>query len=276
MRPSQDLYSALAPSYREHFEAPLRRAYDALAWERVQPMLPGRGPVVDAGCGVGRWAARLTGLGYDVIGIEQAPGMIAELRRADPGPGFTLIEGSMETAELPEASAGLVLALGSLQYAGDPEATVRRFARWVRPGGWVVVLVDSLVALVAELLREDRPDEAAQRLRTRMGCWSVAGHRAEMHLMDRARLIRAFTSAGLREVEVTGLLATAVPVGRERLTERLLQDWDGQMRLERELADCPAVADLGKQLFAAGRRPGGAGAGRAAPWVLTDRMKEVQ
>jgi len=63
MRSSQALYSALAPSYAEHFEVPHRRAYDTLAWERVQQILPQRGPIVDAGCGVGRWVGRLLGLG---------------------------------------------------------------------------------------------------------------------------------------------------------------------------------------------------------------------
>src|ERR1700722_839018 len=214
MRPSQALYSALAPSYLEHFEIPHRHAYDTLAWERVRPLLPERGPIVDAGCGVGRWVGRLTALGYDVIGVEQAPGMIAELRRADYGPGFTLVEESMETADLTEASAGLVLALGSLQYTSDPTATVRRFATWLRPGGTGVALVDSLGALVIELLQQGRTEEAMERLRTRVGCWSMAGHEADMHLMDRDRLRQVFLDAGLRQVEVSGLLATAAPLGR--------------------------------------------------------------
>ena len=209
MRPSQALYSALAPAYREHFEVAHRRAYDALAWKRVRCMLPERGPVIDAGCGVGRWVPRLLGLGYEVIGIEQAPGMIDQARRAGYGPGFTLIEGSMETAGLPDASAGLVLALGSLQYTADPAATLRRLAGWVRPGGTVVVLVDSLVALVIELLRD---------------------------------------------VEVVGLLSTAAPLGCERLNERLAQDWDGHLELERELSAHPVLADVGKQLLATGRK----------------------
>ena len=254
MRPSQALYSALAPAYREHFEVAHRRAYDALAWKRVRCVLPERGPVVDAGCGVGRWVPRLLGLGYEVIGIEQAPGMIDQARRAGYGPGFTLIEGSMETAGLPYESAGLVLALGSLQYTADPAATLRRLAGWVRPGGTVVVLVDSLVALVIELLRDGRAEEAVERLRTRVGCWTVAGHDAEMHLLDAARLRQAFEGAGLRDVEVVGLLSTAAPLGCERLNERLAQDWDGHLELERELSAHPVLADVGKQLLATGRK----------------------
>jgi SAM-dependent methyltransferase len=254
MRPSQALYSALAPAYREHFEVPHRRAYDVLAWEHVRRMLPARGPVIDAGCGVGRWVTRLLGLGYEVIGIEQAPGMIDQVRRAGYGPGFTLIEGSMETAELPEASAGMVLALGSLQYTTDPAATLRRLAGWVRPGGTVVVLVDSLVALVIELLRDGRASEAVERLRTRMGCWTVAGHGAEMHLLDTARLRQAFEGAGLRDVAVTGLLQAAATLGRERLDQQLAHDWDGHLELERELSAHPVLADIGKQLLASGTK----------------------
>jgi hypothetical protein len=160
----------------------------------------------------------------------------------------------METARLPEASAGMVLALGSLQYTADPAATLRRLAGWVRPGGTVVVLVDSLVGLVAELLREGRVPEALERLRTRVGCWTVAGHGAEMHLLDAARLRQACEGAGLRDVEVTGLLPTAASLGRERLNDRLAQDWDGHLELERELSAHPVLADLGKQLLAIGRR----------------------
>jgi SAM-dependent methyltransferase len=263
MRPSQGLYSALAPTYEEHFEVPHRRAYDTLAWERVQRLLPGRGPIVDAGCGVGRWVDRLVAAGHAVIGIEQSPGMLAELRRAER-PGFTLVEGSMETADIAAASAGMVMALGSLQYTADPEATVRRFARWARPGGRVVVLVDSLVALVIELLRDGKPAEATERLRTRMGVWRLNGHGlaepnnqhcADMHLLDAARLRRAFEGAGLTDVEVNGLLVSAAPLGTGRLTEELERDWDAHLALERELLADAALADVGKQLLATGRRP---------------------
>ena len=254
MQSSQQLYTALAHRYREHFESPHRRAYDTMAWDQVRPFLPDRGPIVDVGCGVGRWVEPLLALGYEVIGIEPAPGMIAELRRADHGQAFRLISEPMETVQLPDGSAGMVLALGSLQYSTDPEAMVRRFASWVRPGGSVMVLADSLVALVIELLRDEKYEEAMQRLRTRIGVWVVEDQSAEMHLMDRERLRRAFQAAGLVDVQVTGLLATAAPLGPARLADRLERDWDAHLGIERELQAHPELADIGKQLLATGRR----------------------
>lgn len=254
LRPSQPLYDALAADYEAHFAVPHRRAYDDLAWERVTTLLPEQGPIVDAGCGVGRWARRLLGLGYQVIGVEQAPGMIAELRRRPPGPGFTVVEGSMAEVILP-ATAGLVLAMGSLQYTDDPEQTVRHLAGWLRPGGVLAVLVDSLVGLVLELLRDGRDDEALERLTSRQGVWAQAGQEADLHLLDRARLKAAFLAAGLREVSAEGLLVTAVPLGRAGLTARLREDAGAHLALERRLRAEPLLADVGKQLLVTGRRP---------------------
>jgi hypothetical protein len=155
----------------------------------------------------------------------------------------------------------MVLALGSLQYSADPEAMVRRFASWVRPGGPVMVLVDSLVALVIELLREEKYEEAMQRLRTRIGVWVVEDRSAEMHLMDQERLRRAFRAAGLVDVQVTGLLATAAPLSPARLADRLERDWDAHLSIERELQAHPELADIGKQLLATGRRAAAGTAG---------------
>jgi SAM-dependent methyltransferase len=254
MRPSQPLFDALAGDYEAHFAVAHRRAYDTLAWESVQVLLPERGPIIDAGCGIGRWAARLIDLGYEVVAIEQAQRMLSELRRRRLGARLRILEGSMEEVELPVDGAGMVLAMGSLQYARDPEVTIRRFAGWVWPGGVVAVLVDSLVGLVLELLRDDKDGEALERLRTRRGVFRDAGQAADLHLLDRARLERAFAAAGLAEIRVAGLLVGAAARGRDRLAELLAVDWHGQLAIERALAADPLLADAGKQLLAVGRR----------------------
>jgi SAM-dependent methyltransferase len=259
MRSSVPLFDSLAAGYDEHFQATHRRAYDDLAWERVTALLPPPPElVIDAGCGVGRWARRLVGLGYQVIGLEQAPAMVAELRRRPIGDGFTLVEGPMETAALHQSQAGMALAMGSLQYTADPAAMLARMARWVRRGGVVCVLVDSLVALVLELLREGRTEEALERLQSRRGLWVQGSHAADLHLFDRAGLAQLMAAAGLESVRVVGLLISASALGRDALAARLATDPAGQLALERALAANPVMADTGKHLFASGRRPAAA------------------
>jgi SAM-dependent methyltransferase len=257
MRSSIPLFDSLAAGYDAHFsEVPHRRAYDDLAWEFVQPLLPAvPGYVIDAGCGVGRWAERLVVLGHSVVGIEQAPAMSEAVRARLPTDRFKLIEGSMEEVddELCQ-QADLVLALGSLQYTVDPEHMIERFARWVRVGGSVVVLVDSLVALLLELVASGKTDEALQRLKTRRGIWVQGKQYADNHQLDRDRLVDAFHRAGLNSVCARGLLVSASAIGGQRLIENLTKDWDAQISLERQFAEKPLLADLGKQLFISGQR----------------------
>jgi SAM-dependent methyltransferase len=258
LRSSTALYDSLAPSYDEHYNVPHRRAYDDLAWGFCAAALPPPpAVVVDLGCGVGRWSQRLLSSGYTVVGIEPSPGMAehaaARLSGWDAS-GFRLLRAPVEEVELAPGSVAAVLAIGSLQYTDDPAVTLRRAAHWLRPGGALCVLVDSLQALVLELLAAGRHTEALERLNSRRGTWCVDGVEADLHLFDQATLRSAVVNAGLDVIQVAGLLVGASAYGREGLNRRLVADYEGALAAERALALVPAVADLGKQLLMVGRR----------------------
>jgi SAM-dependent methyltransferase len=256
---SDRLFAQLAPDYDEHFAVAHRRAYDELSWELTLAELPpAPAVVVDVGCGTGRWARRLTTLGYQVIGIEPCAAMREQAQRRQPD--LRVLPTDAAGAELATESADAVLAMGSLQYSSDPRADFARVARWLRPGGCLCLLVDSRVALGIELLRAGRPDEARDRLDSGIGHWQVGELSAELVLFDRDSLTSALAAAGLESPRVQGLLVGASVWGRAGLTERLQAGWATALADERALAARTDLADLGKQLFAVGRR---AGRGRA-------------
>jgi SAM-dependent methyltransferase len=251
---SAPLYDELADDYDAHFAVAHRAAYDRLAWELIVPQLPPAGStIVDVGCGAGRWSQRLAAMGYRVIGIEPAPRMAAAARRR-VGSDVTIIEQPMETVELAAGSVDAVLAMGSLQYSADVTHTLARLAGWVRPGGCIAVLVDSLVALVAELSARSDQEQARERLRTRRGTWTQHGRSAYLHLLDAGSLRAAYAAAGIDQVDVRGLLVSWTLLGRERFLAQLGADPSGQLEIEREWAGHEELADLGKQLLAVGRR----------------------
>ena len=256
-RSPNSLYDALAAGYDASYAVPgHRKAYDVLAWERVLGFLPSSpGTVIDAGCGTGRWVEKFLDLGHRVVGIEQAPGMREVIASRELGAGFTLVAESMETARIEPASADLVVAMGSTQFTSDPAETLRRFAGWVRPGGHVCVYVDSRLALVLELLRLDRREEALLRLRTGRGVWAIDGVEADVHLYDHAELRRDFLAAGLEAVSGHGLLVSASTVGSAGCTKAMQEDEAAFLALERVLSDDALMIDAGKHLFMSGRRP---------------------
>ncbi len=252
------LYNALADHYNEHFAVAHRRAYDQLAWELCSPLWTMHPKtIVDVGCGIGRWTGRLLEAGHCVIGIEPSARMADQsAQRLQPwlGKSFTLRRARVEEVDLPTGSVDVVLAMGSLQYTQCPAEQIARMSSWLRPGGQLAVLVDSLIALVLELSRRGDTEQALERLHSRRGLWEVEGRSAELHLLDTDSLHRAAATAGLSDASVSGLLVGASLWGIDEVRHRLDTNFDAALELERGLAHRPELADLGKQLLLRARR----------------------
>lgn len=117
------------------------------------------------------------------------------------------------------------------------------------------MLVDSLQALVLELLAADRTTEALERVRTRRGVWQVDDLTADLHLLDMPTLRASVEAAGLDVVQAAGLLVGASAYGRAELNRRLVADYPAALAAEALLAGQPQLADFGKQLLIVARSP---------------------
>ncbi|MDX1546772.1 MAG: class I SAM-dependent methyltransferase [Rhodothermales bacterium] len=97
------------------------------------------GCVVDLGCGSGRFARALADAGYEAVGVDLSPSMVARARARVPEGRFII--GSFFDADLPPCAA--VTAQGEVfNYAFDPRngldalrALFRRVHAALRPGG---------------------------------------------------------------------------------------------------------------------------------------------
>lgn len=88
---------------------------------------------VDIGCGEGRLARHLRGLGHNVVAIDASPSLVAAARALDPSIEILLADAA--ALPLEDASADLAIAFMSLQDISDMPAAVREVARVLRPGG---------------------------------------------------------------------------------------------------------------------------------------------
>lgn len=249
-------YDGLAATYEDDFKAPHRKAYDDLCWERVDELIGSRSNlrIIDVGCGVGRWARVLVQRGHRVVGIEPSAEMFARAQGLNLGDGFELQHATADEAEVAPDSADLVIAMGSIQYSPDPTASIATMASWVKPGGHLVVLVDSLMSLVVELIRNDDPDQGIERLLSKRARFTAGPGTVEHHLFDAAELNDAFVAAGLDAVSVKGLLVDWTCRPRTEAMQRLTDEPADALALERRLSEQPDLANLGKQLLAVGMK----------------------
>jgi SAM-dependent methyltransferase len=103
---------------------------------RVLP-LPEFRRLLDVPCAFGRHMTLLAEHGYDVVGVDNDPGVVAEARAA----GLDARVGDMRRLEGVGAFDAVVCMWASFGYFDDEENahTLREFARVLRPGGRVVL-----------------------------------------------------------------------------------------------------------------------------------------
>ncbi|MEU1217340.1 class I SAM-dependent methyltransferase [Streptomyces sp. NPDC005791] len=106
-------------------------------------LVPVGARVLDAGCGTGRVMIRLAELGYDCVGVDLDPSMLAVARKHAPElPWFQVDLTEFEPARLGIAAGfDLVIAAGNIfpLLAPGTEATVvERLSEALRPGGLMI------------------------------------------------------------------------------------------------------------------------------------------
>jgi SAM-dependent methyltransferase len=106
-------------------------------------LVPTGARVLDAGCGTGRVMIRLAELGYDCVGVDLDPSMLAVAQKEAPGlPWIRADLASFDPAAVNMAEDfDLVVAAGNLfplLAAGTEPAVVTCLATTLRPGGLMV------------------------------------------------------------------------------------------------------------------------------------------
>ncbi len=152
---------------------------------------PGDAPlrILDAACGIGRFAVPLARDGHTVHGIDAClPSLEAAARHGAGLDGLRLTWGDVRALDaLGEAFAGeydLVLAFELLCYLPDPGAVAASLASRLRPGGRLIASVEAwpgaLLSDAAGVRIEDLPEVRRTRvLAERDERWVRAGDRRE-------------------------------------------------------------------------------------------------
>lgn len=100
---------------------------------------------IDFGCGTGRSTRFVRRLGFDVVGVDISPKMIAKAKELDPGGDYRVIKDD-DLSGFPAATFDLAVSVFTFDNIPGPEMKVRLFqdlARLLRPSGKLISVVSS-------------------------------------------------------------------------------------------------------------------------------------
>jgi SAM-dependent methyltransferase len=121
--------------------------------------------VVDLGCGTGYWSAWLARMGARPVGIDVSEAQLdtaRELQR-EHGVEFPLMHASAESVPLGDASFDLAFSEYGAAIWCDPYAWIPEARRLLRPGGRLIFLCNTPIAMVCSPPSEDPAGETLER-----------------------------------------------------------------------------------------------------------------
>ncbi len=122
------------------------------------PDLAGR-DAVELGCGTAYVASWLARRGARVVGLDNSPSQLwtARALQREFGPAFPLVLGDAERAPLRGGAFDFVVSEYGASIWCDPYRWIPEAARLLRPGGWLVFLVNGTLHMLCVPDEDDTP-----------------------------------------------------------------------------------------------------------------------
>jgi SAM-dependent methyltransferase len=161
----RDHFTALAPRWESIRPSESAAAVVDQGLDRVEPLVGAR--VADVGCGTGVLLGpllRRLGGGGRVDAVDFAPGMIDLARVRTPDPRVAWFCADIADQPLPAAAYDVVLCFDAFAHFPEPARALEIFARWLVPGGRLLVWHDIGRERLAEIHGHAGPPLEGDRL----------------------------------------------------------------------------------------------------------------
>lgn len=231
----QKYHDRVAGRYDHSYDDAYWLWHDSLTWDYLKPFLPRdlSSPVLDLGCGTGKWALKLAKSGYHVTCIDISAQMLDQTRQKLEQHG-RLQHAEFVQADLSDLSAlpadtfGAALALGDpIGCTPAPRRTLKQIHRLLTEDGTLIATFDNRLAALDYYLQAGDPQELARFLRKGQTHWLTRDKEEQFPIFTYSPegVRKLVQSAGFEVVELLG--KTVLPMRQHR---RLLEDGAARRR----------------------------------------------
>lgn len=144
----EDVSSEAAAANQTRYFDDIAQDYEQIRGSEIWPSLlhslssiaPNTGTVLDVATGTGLFSVRLAQEGFQLIGLDQNPCMLAQATRKakEQGCPFNAVVGSAEELPLPEKSISVIYSTNAI-HLFDLQSHFREVSRVLKPGGFYIV-----------------------------------------------------------------------------------------------------------------------------------------
>ena len=260
----QRYHDRVAGRYDRIYDDSYWQWHDALTWDYLKPYLPrnANAPIVDLGCGTGKWTAKLAKSGYPVTGVDISPKMLDQARSkiAEQGGSSTarFIQADLcDLSAMESEQFSLAIALGDpIGCTSSPIQAMKQIRRILALDGILVATFDNRLAAIDFYLQAGNAGATARFLRDGKTHWLTqdAKERFPIFTFAPSDMRKLAGAAGFEIVDMVG--KTVLPVRHYRSLLDTPEDRRRWAKVEKTLCRDPAAMGRASHLQVAFRVAG--------------------
>jgi len=227
---SQKYHDRVARRYDSIYDDAFWDFHDRITWNHIKPHLPKTfAPVMDLGCGTGKWGLKLLKMGYPTTFVDHSGQMLMQVREKleqwaqQPDLAAKAAKATVQQADAVDLGAfareqfALVVGMGDVVcICSDPAKCLGQVAALLQPGGLFIFTVDNALAALDHFVESGNAEAMGSFIKTGRTHWltSNSAEQFPVQMFRPAQIEHLTASRGFEVLSMIG--KTVIPARRNK------------------------------------------------------------